>query len=80
MPKPREVHEHVLMPCFLDVYAVTNDSRSDTSAPKRPSTARVVIRPCGKIELVNIDSWYVPRLGRCNLISIQDGERALIEA
>jgi hypothetical protein len=72
MPKPREVHEHGLMPCSLEVYAVENYSRFDTSVPKRPATVHVVIRFYEKIELVNIESWYAPQLGRCNLISIEN--------
>lgn len=77
MPKPREVSEHGPMPRFLERYAVENDSMGDTSAAKRHTT--VVTRLCEKIELVDINSWYAPQLGRCNLMSIENKHKLCSE-
>jgi hypothetical protein len=61
------------MPRFLERYAVESDGICDTSAVKRHAT--VVFQLYEKIELVNIDSWYTPQLGRCNLTSIENEDK-----
>jgi hypothetical protein len=61
------------MPRFLERYPVESDRICDTSAAKRHAT--VVFRLYEKIELVNIDSWYAPQLGRCNFKSIKNEDK-----